>query len=317
MPTSKMSSDDLGNRPINQSTRPYDTPAQNTPTQSPDYTGQGGAGYANEPAQKQSFLQRLGQAFAPANMGSISPMGGSTSWAGNFNPPKIQAPQQGTSGIDALSEAAPMVAMPLSGGASMPSAPLGAAPASAVPATKSAAPQNTGAHSGAGEWYSGPGAGQGRPSDAASGLTGAINYLNTDASGGGWMNAINALGAIADAYGAGKLAYAGVQSPTRLQQEYKMRLASQQKANEVESTLKAQLANLDAKTAADLKEAEANHDMDKWMQILVKAGINPYEMALVRAGTLREALNASSDPANMLSPEAFANKALGGEMGIR
>jgi hypothetical protein len=44
--------------------------------------------------------------------------------------------------------------------------------------------------------------------------------------------------------GAGELAFAGVQSPTRLQQEYKMKLASQQQANQIYAAMDAEIRKM-------------------------------------------------------------------------
>ena len=96
----------------------------------------------------------------------------------------------------------------------------------------------------------------------------------------GWKNwaelLIKGLGGIGDAFGASKLAYSGVQSPTRLQQEYKMRLASQQQANQQQAALTAGLAKIDPETDAAIRKAIREQDNQALANIAEYKGINPY-----------------------------------------
>jgi hypothetical protein len=76
-----------------------------------------------------------------------------------------------------------------------------------------------------------------------------------------------AIGDLMDVIGSAKQAYAGVNSPTRLQQQFRNRLVMEQQAAQSKSAAEAEISKYDPQTRAKIKqiqaEYEANGDMQK------------------------------------------------------
>jgi hypothetical protein len=110
-------------------------------------------------------------------------------------------------------------------------------------------------------------------------LGGALNFLQKypDTFGG---KLAGLAGVIMDIIGSGKRAYAGVDSPTRLQREYQMRLASQQQANQIYASMDAEIKKMDPQAQKDIRVAMAQGDIDKAVQIAVLQANFPLQKQL-------------------------------------
>jgi len=140
----------------------------------------------------------------------------------------------------------------------------------------------------------------------------AIDFMTqTPAGGNQLMSALlSGAGNIADIIGAGKLAYAGVQSPTRLQREYQMRLASQQQANQSFAAANAELMKINPQLAAAVQLAKESGKVDTKKLIDVVWGSLPADLQKIAAQNYINIMNQQASAADLLSPETAAFNAI-------
>lgn len=90
------------------------------------------------------------------------------------------------------------------------------------------------------------------------------------------------IGNIADAIGAGRAAYAGRDSPTRLQKEWAMKLESQRAANQIYAAMDAEIKKLEPSLKKEIKLAIEQGRIDVARDIAIKNGIYPLERELIK-----------------------------------
>lgn len=131
-------------------------------------------------------------------------------------------------------------------------------------------------------------------------VTDAISMLAGDKSGSGLAKGIMLLAHIADAYGSGKAAFAGRDSPTMLQQQFKANLEVYRNAKQIENQLRSDLVRLPAEAQAEISKAAAQRRFDLIKEIGVRYGVFDLDRQLIQLQTYKNILNASADPRALL-----------------
>lgn len=116
----------------------------------------------------------------------------------------------------------------------------------------------------------------------------ALDFLKNPEAAKSWGPALlNIAANLADAYGsAGREAYLGIESPTKYQQEYTMRLASQQQANQLWAAADAEIQKLEPELRKEIQALVAAGKIDEAKEVAVKNRIFPLEYALVQLQNL-------------------------------
>lgn len=143
-------------------------------------------------------------------------------------------------------------------------------------------------------------------------LSGAIDFLKNQPNTFG-EKLLGLAGTVMDIIGSGKRAYAGVDSPTRLQREYQMRLASQQQANQIYASVEGELAKMDQQTANDIRKAIQQGQIDVATQTAIYARNYPLVEKLTKLQNLILYANSQTSQANVGDEASAAMNILGGK----